>query len=117
MKIACKGGPPDDKLIIYRGSTPTVILDFDDEDLDFADIVKARVIMENSDKRNHKVFNDPIIDREHRQISVELSQQDTFHFDYGNLLLQAKIKLQNERVVISDIPVLLVEKTLDDEPI
>ena len=117
MKIACKGGPPEEKLIIYKGSTPTIICDFDDEDLNFSDIVKARIIMENDNKRNHKVFNDPTIDRENRTISVELSQQDTLSFDYGNLNLQAKIKLQNERVVISDIPVLLVERTLDDEPI
>lgn len=117
MRISCKGGPPEEKLVIYKGSTPTIICDFEDEDLNFSDIVRARIVMENDDKRNHKIFNNPTINRENKTISVELSQQDTLSFDYGNLSLQAKIKLQNERVVISNIPVLLVERTLDDEPI
>ena len=70
--------------------------------------------MANDDNRNKKIFNDPTIDREQETISIELSQQDTLGFDYGNLNLQAKIKLQNERVVIGDGPVMLVKKTLDE---
>ena len=114
VNISCKGGPPEEKLVIYRGSTPTIILSFENEELNFADITACRVIMANDDNRNKKIFNSPTIDREEETISVELSQQDTLGFDYGNLNLQAKIKLQNERVVIGDGPVMLVKKTLDE---
>ena len=115
MNIACKGGPPGEKLVIYRGSTPTIILRFDDEDLDFNDITACRIVMANDDNRNKKKFDNPTIDTEHETVSLELSQQDTLSFDYGNLNLQAKIKLNNERVILSDIAVLLVKKTLDED--
>lgn len=117
MKISCKGCPPEDELVIYRGSTPTIIISFTNEELDFDDIAKCRIIMANDDGKNKKIFNTPDIDREKKTISVELSQQDTLDFNYGNLNLQAKILLQNQRVVISDIPVLLVKRTLDETTI
>ena len=102
-------------VVIYRGTTPTIMVHLRNIDFEMTEIVKCQVTLEDDRGRNQKVFDSPTIDNEHKTISIELSQADTLSYDYGMLNLQIRIKLQSGRVAPTKIYSLLMDRTLNEE--
>ena len=99
---------------IYRGTTPTIILSVKNKDFDMSTISICHVTIQNDNGKNKKVFENPIIDVENKTISVELTQQDTLDYEYGNINLQVKIKLTSGRVIASRIIVTTMNRILEE---
>lgn len=101
--------------VIYRGTTPTVILELGNiESEALANVIVCHLTMENDSGKNQIVFDSPTIDAENKTISVELTQQDTRTFDYGYLNVQARMKLQNGRIYPTEIVQMIVKKCLEE---
>lgn len=86
---------------IFRGTTPTIILKIKNENFDMATIDVCHVTIQNDNGKNKKVFENPNIDIDEKTISVPLSQNDTLDYQYGNINIQAKIKLKDTGTVIT----------------
>ena len=100
---------------IYRGTTPTITVHLRNIDFDMSDIAIAQVTLEDDRGRNQKVFDNPTIDQENKNISIELSQADTLSYDYGMLNLQIRIKLNSGRVAPTKIYSIKMGRTLNEE--
>lgn len=84
--------------MIFRGTTPVIMLKINNEDFDAADIALCHIAIENDSGRNQKIFT-ASIDTENKILSAELSQEDTLAYEQGYIYIQAKIKLNNDRVI------------------
>lgn len=95
---------------MIRSTTPTIRLHIKNENFNMDDIDICHITIENDSGRNRKIFEEPVIDKDEKIISVTLSQVDTSDFETGKLLIQVKIKLAGDTVVASHI----IETTLHD---
>lgn len=102
-------------VVIYRGTTPTIMVHLRNIDFDMNDIIKCQVTLEDDRGKNQKVFNDPVIDATNKTISIELSQTDTLSYDYGIINMQIRVKLKGGRVAPTKIYSLLVARTLNED--
>ncbi|MBP5597504.1 MAG: hypothetical protein J6Y02_19185 [Pseudobutyrivibrio sp.] len=87
--------------MIFRGTTPTIMLKINNQDFNAADISVCHITIENESGRNQKIFP-ASIDTETKILSAELTQEDTLSFEKGYIYIQAKIKLNNDRVITHD---------------
>lgn len=102
--------------LIFRGTTPTIILRIKNENFDMDTIDVCHVTIQNDNGKNKKVFENPNIDVEQKTISVPLSQRDTLDYQYGNIDIQMKIKLKDSGTVISHkILTTTMDKILEEE--
>ena len=102
--------------LIFRGTTPTIILRIKNKNFDMDTIDVCHVTIQNDTGKNKKVFENPNIDVEEKTISVPLSQRDTLDYQYGNINIQMKIKLKESGTVISHkILTTTMDKILEEE--
>ena len=99
---------------LYRGTTPMIILKIKTKDFDMSQIDTCHVTVQNDNGRNKKVFEHPNIDVVDKTISVPLSQTDTLAYEYGNINIQARIKLLNGSVITHKIVTTTMEKILEE---
>ena len=99
---------------LYRGTTPTIILHVTNEDFNMENISECHVTIQNDNGTNKKVFENPTIDVEEKTISVPLSQEDTFSFKYGNINIQARVKLISGSVIASPIITTNMNRILEE---
>ena len=88
---------------MYRSTTPTIRLHVKNEDFDMSLITECHLTIENDSGRNKKIFEDPEVDIENKIISQTLTQDESKSFEVGTILLQLKVKLNDESVVASRI--------------
>ena len=84
--------------MIFRGTTPVVILKINNEDFDMTTIDICHITIQNDSGRNQKIFN-ASVDTENKTVSAELTQEDTLAYEEGYIYIQAKFKLVNDRVI------------------
>lgn len=102
--------------VVFRGTTPTIILRIKNENFDMDAIDVCHVTIQNDNGKNKKVFENPNIDVTEKTISVPLSQRDTLDYQYGNINIQMKIKLKESGTVISHkILTTTMDKILEEE--
>ena len=99
---------------IYRGTTPTIILRITNKDFDMSSIDVCHITIQNDNGKNKKIFEHPTIDVEAKTISQELTQQQTLDYDYGNINVQVKIKLNNGRVITHPIITATMQRILEE---
>ena len=99
---------------IYRGTTPVITLKVNTPDFDMNNINVCHVTICDDNGKNKKTFTDPTIDVDAKTISVELTQEDTLSYAYGNINIQAKIKLESGSIVASRIVVMTMKKILEE---
>lgn len=99
---------------IYRGTTPTIKLRVKNKDFDMTAIDVCHVTIQNANGKNQKIFENPDIDTDLKIISVELSQQDTLDYEYGNINIQLRIKLNNGHVITHPIITTTMNRILEE---
>ena len=99
---------------LYRGTTPTIILHVTNEDFNMANISECHVTIQNDNGTNKKVFENPTIDAEEKTITVPLTQEDTLSFKYGNINIQARVKLISGSVIASPIITTNMNRILEE---
>ena len=104
---------------LYRGTTPTIILHIKDEDFDLSTITECHLTIENDSGRNKKTFvvDNSDIDPVEKTITITLSQQDTSSFEEGVIVLQLKVKLNDNTVVASKIISTTMNRILEENVI
>lgn len=73
---------------IFRGTTPTYTLTFDDDNLDFGDANNIVVSIGNKSKTSLLELSGEDLTVEERQISFSLSQEQTLALPNSDLLVQ-----------------------------
>lgn len=100
---------------IYRVTTPTIVIEIENEDFDMSLIDICHVTIQNHSGRNKKIFNATNFDVENRIIYLELTQEETKEYETGNIEIQLKIKLQNGKVIPSEIITTTMNKILEED--
>ena len=90
-------------LDLCRGTTPTVVIQVEDEDYDMTLIDVCHVTIQNDSGRNQKIFSDCSLDNENKTISFVLSQEDTLNYEKGMINLQVRVKYKDGKADASDI--------------
>ena len=100
---------------IIRGTTPTITLKINNKDFDMNSINICHVTICDDTGKNKKTFTNPTLDVDAKTISVDLTQQDTLDYAYGNINIQVKIKLDSGSVVASRIVTMTMKKILEED--
>ena len=101
--------------MIFRGTDFIAVLQIDDPDFDMTTIEKCHVTIENDSHRNQKVFTDCSFDNINKTISFPMSQEDTYSYEDGYILLQVRLKLTDGHVLTHDIIRTTMGEVLEDE--
>ena len=88
---------------LFRVSTPTLIYYIDDEDFDMSRVAKSRFIVKEYGKENRIIHENPEIDVEEKSFTTDLSQEETKSLGAGEIEVQVHIKLDNGKVIWTDI--------------
>lgn len=102
---------------MYRGSTPTVILNITPSvksELDLSLIDICHVTLESQSGSTSITYEDVEIDIENKQIKFQMSQEDTLKFDVGKIKIQIRVKLKNGAVIPSNIVITDMNEILEE---
>lgn len=98
---------------IGRGTTPTIVLEIENEDFDMSTIKCCVLAIQNVGKNNTLLFEDPVIDVENKTISKTLTQEETYSLETGVIEVQLpKIELLSGAITYSEIKTATVDRTL-----
>lgn len=100
---------------IYQSTTPVLIFNILNDDLNLEEINVCHLTIESESGSERKIFENPTIDVENKKITQELTQEDTLLFHVGYIKLQLKIKLQNGMVIPSKIIKTTMNEILEEE--
>ena len=100
---------------MYQSTTPTLIFNIINEELDLNEISICHLTIESENGRERKIFENTQIDVENKKITVNLTQEDTMLFHVGNIKLQLKAKLGNGQVIVSKIIKTTMNEVLEEE--
>ncbi|MSS19896.1 hypothetical protein [Pseudoramibacter porci] len=86
-----------------RGETPTLTIEIDQDGLDLTKAKAIRVtFLQNSTEKTTKEL-DAISVRNASTLAVKLSQAETLALSEGTVFIQAKIKMDSDNVLVTDI--------------
>lgn len=99
---------------MYRYTTPTIPITI--EDLDFADIARFRVAIEQGTLEMLKIIevSSTSVDAEHRTIYVPLTQEETASFKDGTAMVQVRVVFNSGAVQATKQAPLTVRDVLDE---
>ena len=99
---------------MYRYTTPTIPITI--EDLDFADIARFRVAIEQGTLEMLKIIevSSTSVDAEHRTIYVPLTQEETASFKDGTAMVQVRVVFNSGAVQATKQALLTVRDVLDE---
>lgn len=100
---------------MYRVTTPTIVIQIDDDTFDMSSIDICHIAIANNSGRNLKIFNPTDIDTVKRIIYLDLSQEDTKLYETGDIDIQLKIKLNNGKVVPSEIMRTTMQRIMEED--
>ena len=98
---------------MYRGTTPTLLLELDTE-LDLSNVSEMWVTLKSPTVEVTKTFNEVIFDSEHNTITVILSQEETLQFYKGKTEVQVRIRVASGLAYATDIATVEVGKILKE---
>lgn len=98
---------------MYRGTTPTIILNIKNEDLDMSLIRLYHVTLKSEGGLVKEIFDNIHVDEENSRIYFTMSQEDTMAFSVGKIKLQLRVRLNNDMVVASKIIVTNMKELLE----
>ena len=98
---------------MYRGTTPTVILNIKNEELDMSLISLCHVTLKSEGGLTKEIFDNITIDKENRRLYFTMSQEDTMDFCVGKIKIQARVKLSNDMVISSNIIITDMKELLE----
>lgn len=101
--------------ILYRSTTPKIILHINDPEFNMEDISVCHVTIENDSGRNKKIFEHPSINYDDRTIALEMTQEETASFEPGYIHIQLKIKTQDGLVIASKVITTTIHDILEEE--
>lgn len=89
---------------MYRGTTPTLIFNFNEE-ADLSDVSTCWVTISNLLRTKVKDYSldDVEINNEDKTISLALTQEDTLYFGQGTIQIQVRLKNSDEMAYASNI--------------
>lgn len=89
---------------MYRGTTPTLIFNFNEE-ADLSDVSTCWVTISNllRTKVRDYSLDDVEINNEDKTISLALTQEDTLYFGQGTIQIQVRLKNSDEMAYASNI--------------
>lgn len=89
---------------MYRGTTPTLIFNFNEE-ADLSDVSACWVTISNLLRTKVKDYSldDIEINNEDKTISLALTQEDTLYFSQGTIQIQVRLKNSDEMAYASNI--------------
>lgn len=94
-------------MAIIRGTTPTLNFHVKNELLDLNDIAEVWITFKSkpgvSTKEKTYTIEDVTIDTEENDIVLSLSQEDTLYFANTSLLVQIRVRFNNDLAYASDI--------------
>ena len=99
---------------MYRSTTPTLILKIKNENFDMETIDVCHISIESESKQSELLITTPQIDKENKQITATLTQEQTLAFGVGGIKVQLKIKLKNGIVVPSVIVKTTMKEILEE---
>lgn len=100
---------------MYRGTTPTIILNVKNEDFDLSLVSACHVTMKSESGYVKEIFDNIIIDDENHRLMFTMSQEDTLQFFAGKVMIQIRVKLNNDAVIASNIVVTDMNELLEDD--
>lgn len=100
--------------MIFRGTTPTIILKIKNEDFDMTTISECYLTIQNKSGRNKKDFDNYTVDIENKLLYFALTQEDTLAYESGYIEVQLRIKLVNDKVITHDIITTTIGKILKE---
>lgn len=94
-------------MAIIRGTTPTLTFHVKDETLDLDQIVDIWITFKTkagvSPKEITFGMEDVAIDAQERTITLNLTQEDTLEFTNSNMVVQLRVKFDNDMAYASNI--------------
>ena len=92
---------------IIRGTTPSLTFHVKDETLDLTEIAEIWITFKSKAGVNpkEKTFNidDVVIDNENHTITLNLTQDDTLDFMVNDILVQLRVRFNNNMAYASSI--------------
>ena len=101
-----------DKLM--RISTPTITYIVDDEDFDISRVSESHMIISNVGGGHKIIRENPTIGTENKSFSTELTQEETKAFSVGTIEVQVHIKLDNDKVLWTEIVKTSIGRVLEE---
>ena len=94
-------------MAIIIGTTPTITFHIKNEQLDMTEIAEVWVTFKTKAgvkvKEKNYTIEDVVIDPVEKTIELDLSQEDTLDFADTNLLIQLRVRLNNDLAYASNI--------------
>ena len=100
---------------MIRGTTPTLTFKIN-TDLDFSEIETAEITFKSVSGMKEKTWNQELftIDPQEKTIVLTLTQDDTLYFYEGEIQVQLRIKMQDDKVYASNIVTSTLSKILKE---
>lgn len=98
---------------MYRGTTPTIILELDTE-LSLANLAEMWVTFKTSTVSVTKTLEEVIIDDTLKTVTVILSQEETLKLYNGDCEVQIRFRDENDKAHVTDIGNLDVGRILKE---
>lgn len=98
---------------MYRGTTPTIVLELD-TDLSLANLAEMWVTFKTSTVEVTKHLQDVIIDNALKTVTVMLSQEETLKLYNGRGSVQIRFRDENELAYVTEIADLNIGKILKE---
>lgn len=99
---------------MYRGTTPTVILNIKNEDFDMSLISECHITLKSEGGFTKEIFDNITVDTDHRRLFFTMSEEDTLKFCVGKINIQVRIKLNNNAIISSNIVATNMNELLED---
>ena len=92
---------------IIRGTTPTITFNIKNEQMDLTQVAEVWITFKTKPgvalKEKTYDINDVTIDAEEKTITLSLSQEDTLYFANAQMLVQMRLRMNDDNAYASDI--------------
>jgi len=92
---------------IIRGTTPTLVFKIKNGDMDLSNVAEIWITLKTraGSKSKEKTYdiNDVTINAQSGEISLSLTQEDTLYFEDTNILIQIRLRMNNDNAYASAI--------------
>lgn len=99
---------------MYRGTTPTLILNVKNDEFDMSLVSEVHITLKSENGTVKEIFENIIVDKDNSRFMFTMSEEDTMKFYVGKIFVQVRVKLNNDTIVASDIVVTDMRELLED---
>ena len=94
-------------MAIIRGTTPTLVFKIKNENMNLSDVAEIWITLKTraGAKSKEKTYDidDVTIDAQSGEVSLSLTQEDTLYFEDTNILIQIRLRTNNDKAYASSI--------------